>query len=106
MNTELQDALEYCLTAAENIESELAADPSNSASADPSVTTRTEWIKRQLANLTAKLKAIKDDIEAGLSLSDMEFMDPQEMQDQLSDMSSQIAQLRSMYQALSKGLCL
>lgn len=104
MNTELQEALELCLTAAEAVDAELSAEPSHSFSADPAITARIEWIKRQIMNLTAKLVAMREDMEVGLSLTEMGFADPQEMQDLLDDMTIQIAQLMAMCHALSKGL--
>lgn len=104
MNTELQQALEVSLTAAEAVDAELSAEFSHGFSADPAVTPRIEWIKRQIANLRTKLIAMQEDMEVGLSLSEMGFADPQEMRDLLDDMNIQIAQLKAMCQALGKGL--
>lgn len=105
MNTELQDALERCLAAAEAVDAELlSAEPSHGFSVEPAITARIEWIKRQIMNLTAKLVAMREDMEVGLSLTEMGFADTQEMQDLLDDMTIQIAQLMGMCHALSKGL--
>ncbi|ART61493.1 hypothetical protein CBP36_21235 (plasmid) [Acidovorax carolinensis] len=65
---------------------------------------RLQWIERQLANIMGRLDAITADIEAGLSLSEMGFSDPQEMHDLLKDMHAQISQLLAMSRMLTMGL--
>ena len=104
MDTELLESLESCLAAAEEVDAALPEQLSFASGADVAVAARLEWIKRQLATLTAKLNALQEDAEVGLSLNEMGFADPQEMQDLLDDMSIQIAHLKSMALSLGKSL--
>lgn len=104
MEAELQEELEACLGAAEEVLDGLPAPHLSGEMVDPAVMARLRWIERQLLNMTAKLKAMHEDVEAGLSLNEMGFADLQEMHDLLNDMSVQIAQLKAMCLALGKCL--
>ncbi|AMR78017.1 hypothetical protein [Cupriavidus nantongensis] len=104
MDTELQAELDACLGAAEKVLDGLPEPLSDGAKVDPAVRARIQWIQRQLSNMTAKLKAMQEDMEAGVSLNEMGFADPQEMLDLLNDMSIQIAQLKAMSLALGRSL--
>lgn len=104
MIAELQEELDACLGAAERVLDGLPEPLSSGAEVDPAVKARLQWIERQLLNMTAKLKAMREDMEAGLSLNEMGFADPQEMLDLLTDISVQIAQLKAMCLTLGKSL--
>lgn len=104
MEIDLQGELDACLGAAEKVLDGLPEPLSNGVKVDPAVRVRLQWIERQLLNMTAKLKAMQEDMEAGLSLNEMGFADPQEMLDLLNDMSAQIAQLKAMCLALGRNL--
>ncbi|AVA38334.1 hypothetical protein [Cupriavidus metallidurans] len=104
MEIDLQGELDACLGAAEKVLDGLPEPLSDGAKVDPAVRARLQWIERQLLNMTAKLKAMQEDMEAGLNLNEMGFADPQEMLDLLNDMSVQIEQLKAMCLALGRNL--
>lgn len=104
MDAELLESLDACLTAAEEVSQNLPESHDGGLKADRAVIARLQWIERQLATMTAKLKAIQEDIGAGLSLHEMGFADPQELLELLHDMSIQIAQLKAMGLALGRGV--
>lgn len=104
MDDELLESLESCLACAEEVEAALPERPSGANLINTAAIARLEWIRRQLATLTAKLKALQQDAEVGVNLSDMGFADPQEMQDLLDDMSIQISHLKAMALSLAKSL--
>lgn len=104
MDAELQQSLESCVQAVKDASDGLPAPSQGGATVDQDVMLRLQWVERQLANIAGKLEALMADIEVGLSLHELGFSDPQEMQDLLDDMNAQIAQLRSMGMALSRSL--
>jgi len=103
MDTELQEAVDTCLRAAKEVADSLPEPFKSGVKDDPAISTRLRWIERQLSTLAAKLKAMQEDMEAGLSEKEMGFADPQEMQELLDDMRVQIMQLKAMSLALGKG---
>lgn len=104
MDAELLESLESCLNAAREIDDSLPKPQACEVENDPAIAVRLQWIERQLSTLTAKLKAMQQDMEAGLSLNEMGFSDPQELQELLNDMAIQIEHLRSVCRALGKSL--
>lgn len=104
MDVDLQELLDTCLYAAREVSDGLPESKSSEMDLEPEVSARLQWIERQLSNMTAKLKAMQEDAEAGLSLHEMGFADPPELQDLLNDMRAQIAQLRTMRLALGTEL--
>lgn len=104
MDAELLESLESCLNAAREVDESLPKPQACEVENNAAIAVRLQWIERQLHTLTAKLKAMHEDMEAGLSLNEMGFADPQEMNDLLNDMGIQIAHLRSMSLALGKSL--
>lgn len=104
MDVELQQSVESCAQAVKEASDGLPTPSQGGAALNQDVQFRLQWIERQLANIAGKVDALMADIEAGLSLHEMGFADPQEMQDLLEDMNAQIAQLRSMGIALSRKL--
>lgn len=103
MDAELQGELDACLGAAKEVLDGLPEPLASGTEVDPAIKARLQWIERQLLNMTAKLKAMQEDMEAGLSLNEMGYADPQEMLDLLNDMSVQIAQLKAMSLALGRS---
>lgn len=104
MDAELLGSLESCLEAAQDVENSLAKRSACDVKDNPAIAVRLQWIERQLAALTSKLKAMQEDMDAGVSVNEMGFSDPQEMQELLNDMGIQIAHLKSMCFALGRGL--
>ncbi|WP_304350778.1 hypothetical protein [Comamonas testosteroni] len=97
------ECIEISLAAADGVESAIHA-PFRRGLECPDVQQRIEWIERQLATLVSKLQGMQADLNAGLSIEEMGFTDPEELQDFLQDLTSQIAQLKSLAQAISKGI--
>lgn len=104
MDAELLESLESCLNAARDVDGSLPRPQACEVESNPAVAVRLQWIERQLDTLTAKLKAMQEDMDAGLSVNEMGFSDPQELQELLNDIGIQIAHLRSMSLALGKSL--
>lgn len=104
MDVELQQSLESCAQAVKEASDGLPSPSQGGAGVNQDVQIRLQWIERQLANIAGKVDALMADIEAGLSLHELGFEDPQEMKDLLDDMNAQILQLRSMGMALSRKL--
>lgn len=104
MDAELLESIESCLAAAREVDDSLPKPHASEVVSNAAIVVRLQWIERQLSTLTAKLKAMHEDMEAGLSLNEMGFSDPQEMHDLLSDMTIQIAHLKAMCLALGKSL--
>lgn len=104
MADELLESLATCLKAAREVDGSLPKPQPFEVENNHAIAVRLRWIERQLSTLTAKLKALHEDMEAGLSLNEMGFSDPAELQDLLNDMGIQIAHLKSMGLALGKSL--
>lgn len=103
MDAELLESLESCLEAARCVENSLAKRPACDVKDNPAIAVRLQWIERQMAALTSKLKSMQEDMDAGVSMNEMGFSDPQEMQELLNDMGVQIAHLKSMCLALGRS---
>ena len=97
------DLIEASLASVNGVESALEVASEKSGQPTP-VKLQIAWIERQLAMLVNKLQAMQEDLAAGLGLAEMGFADPEELQDFLQDVAIQIAQLKSLAQALSKGI--
>lgn len=106
MNANLDVSLESCLIEARQFDTDLLEHKYGCNTNDTIARARLDWIKRQLDALTTKLEALQADIEAGMSLSELGFADPQEMQDLLDDIKIQMVQLKSMAHSLSKDISL
>jgi hypothetical protein len=104
MDAELLESLESCLDAARDVDDSLPKPQACELESNPAIAVRLQWIERQLSTLTSKLKAMQEDMDAGLSVNEMGFADPQEMQELLNDMGIQIAHLKSMCLALGRSL--
>ncbi|VWC49184.1 hypothetical protein BLA13014_07565 [Burkholderia aenigmatica] len=104
MDAELLESLESCLDAARDVDDSLPKPQACEVESNPAIAVRLQWIERQLSTLTSKLKAMQEDMDAGLSMNEMGFADPQEMQELLNDMGIQIAHLKSMCLALVRSL--
>lgn len=63
-----------------------------------------EWIQRQLSTLLGKLQGMLEDLNSGLSIAEMGFSDPAEINDFLQDLTAQIAQLKSIAQSIGKEI--
>jgi hypothetical protein len=106
MDAELLESLEACLGAAREVDDSLPKPGDCEVESNPAIAVRLQWIERQLSTLTAKLKAMQEDMDAGLNLNEMGFSDSQELQELLNDMSIQISHLKAMSLALGKGLAI
>ena len=94
----------FGLDAARDVDDSLPKPQACEVESNPAIAVRLQWIERQLSTLTSKLKAMQEDMDAGLSMNEMGFADPQEMQELLNDMGIQIAHLKSMCLALVRSL--
>lgn len=93
------EKIEANLASCNDLESDI-----QQASDSPQVQQQLAWIERQLSGLVGKLQAMLLDLDSGLSIAEMGFFDSEELQDFLQDLATQIAQLKSIAQTLSKGL--
>jgi hypothetical protein len=89
MDAELLESLESCLDAARDVDDSLPKPQACELESNPAIAVRLQWIERQLSTLTSKLKAMQEDMDAGLSVNDMGI---------------QIAHLKSMCLALGRSL--
>lgn len=97
------ECIETSLAAADGVESVIHSEVRRGLES-PEIQQRVEWIERQLATLVSKLQGMQADLNSGLSIEEMGFTDPEDLQDFLQDLTSQIAQLKSLAQAISKGI--
>lgn len=97
---ELLETVESCLAAAERVGDQLAASLANRVEGEAAVVARMRWIERQLASLTSRLAAAREDLGAGVSAAEMGYENEQELQDLLEDIAVQIGQLSVLLHAL------
>lgn len=90
---ELLDTVESCLAVAGRVGDQLTASLGKAASFEAPAVAKLRWIERQLQNLTSKLAAAREDLEAGISAPEMGYADDQELRDLLDDIAVQIGQL-------------
>lgn len=97
------DRIEACIASAKGVEDDIH-DETYLGGEATQIEQQRAWIQRQLATLVSKLLGMQEDLNAGLSIAEMGFADNAELQDFLQDLETQIAQLKSLAQSISKGL--
>jgi hypothetical protein len=99
----LVHAVEACLAKAQEVANGLPGPLSAECELDEGARLKLQWIDRQIQALMAKLSAIQQDLESGLSLPEMGFSDASELADWLVDIGVELQHLKAQALAIAQG---